>query len=84
MLGGHDLCLFLKPKWHSKFQNIKGIQITSFTSDKTVVKQSLLLILPEAVQWQILTMIGWSFFLPVTVDLKRWVHSKKYLNASLP
>lgn len=51
VLGGHDFCLSLKPKWHSKFQNIKSIQITSFTSDKTVVEQSLLLILPAAVRF---------------------------------
>lgn len=51
VLGGHDLCLSLKPKWHWKFQNIKGIQITSFSSDKSVVKQSLLLILPAAIRF---------------------------------
>lgn len=51
VLGGHDLCLSLKPKWHWKFQNIKGIRITSFSSDKSVVKQSLLLILPAAIRF---------------------------------
>lgn len=51
VLEGRDLCLSLKPKWHSEFQNIKGIQIKSFTSNKTVVKLSLLLILPAAVRF---------------------------------
>lgn len=51
VLEGHDLCLSLKPKWHSKFQNIKRIQITSFISNKTVVKLSLLLILHATIKF---------------------------------
>lgn len=88
VLGGHDLCLSLKPKWHSKFQNIKGIQITSFTSNKTVVKLSLQALNSacnyKILAWQTWTILRWSFFLPGHW-LWSWQHgftAEKYLNAS--
>lgn len=84
VLGGHELCLSSKPKWHSKFQNIEGIQITSFTSDKIVVIQSLALnsaCSHKILAWQTLTM---ELVPPRTgaVDLKRWVHSTEVIKCS--